>query len=151
MSGLKPILIAEDYDDDAVFLQRSLKKAGVMNPVFLVRDGAAVIAWLEGIGIYSDRDKYPLPAILFLDLKMPVSDGFTVLDWLKQRREFDEMLVVVLTGHQDTRNLSRAYELGADSFLTKPCELEDAQNLIEHFTGHWMLQDPPSDPPRQSP
>lgn len=143
MNGVKPILIGEDYEDDAVFLQRSLKKAGVMNPAFHVRDGTSVIAWLKGEGIYSDRAKHPIPCVLFLDLKMPGVDGFAVLEWLKGRKEFDEILVVVLTGDQETHKISHAYELGADSFLTKPCRVEDAQNLIRHFTGYWELRDAP--------
>jgi CheY-like chemotaxis protein len=138
VSGAKPILIADDYADDAVFLKRSIEKAGLQNPVYSVNDGAKVLAWLQGEGIYANRDNYPLPAVLFIDLKMPARDGFAVLRWLKERHEFDGMLVVVLTGDQHTEKIPLAYELGADTFLTKPCRKEDVENLIRHFTEYWV-------------
>jgi CheY-like chemotaxis protein len=139
----KAILLAEDFEDDAVFLQRVLKKAGVVNPVMVVGDGDKAIAYLRGDGVFSDREKFPIPGVLFLDLKMPGKNGFEVLEWLKDQSQLKELLVVVLSGYHEVRDVNRAYALGAHTFLVKPCNQEDFANLMKAFAGHWIHSSPP--------
>src|SRR5579883_2465504 len=110
---VKPILLAEDFPDDARILQTVLKKAGVLNPIFVVSDGAEALDYLKGEGFYADRTRFPLPAVLLLDLKMPKLDGFSVLEWCKAQPFLKDMLVVVLTGHREINAVNRAYSLGA--------------------------------------
>jgi CheY-like chemotaxis protein len=133
----KPILLAEDLEDDAKIIQYVLKKAQVMNPIIVVPDGAEAVAYLKGEGFYADRAKFPLPAVLLLDLKMPKRNGFEVLEWCKTQPELKNMLVVVLSGYQDLDSVNRAYALGAHSFLVKPCNVEDISNLMRSFKGYW--------------
>jgi CheY-like chemotaxis protein len=137
VSFIKPILLAEDVEDDALILKRVLKKAGVMNPVIVVRHGEEVIRYLQGDGSYSLRAKYPLPGVLLLDLKMPRRDGFEVLEWCRAQPHLKPMLIVVLTGLQEVGTMQRAYAMGADSFLVKPCNVEDMTNLTNTFVGYW--------------
>jgi CheY-like chemotaxis protein len=73
----KPILIADD--DDLTVTRRILKRAGAKNPILMVNDGDKVIAYLKGEGKFENREKYPIPAILFLDLKIRRIGGFQVL------------------------------------------------------------------------
>ena len=71
----KTILLAEDSPDDEFFFKRALNTAGVKNPVVVVRDGAQVISYLKGEGIFADRQTHPVPVVLFLDLHMPKISG----------------------------------------------------------------------------
>lgn len=132
----KAILLAEDDKADAEFFQRVLKKTGVINPVIQVSDGDEAIAYLNGDGEFSDRHKFPMPGILFVDLRMPRKDGFQVLKWIK-RSHVEDLLVVVLSAHHELGEIPHAYALGAHSFLMKPCIEEDIANLMKTFPGYW--------------
>lgn len=116
----KAILLAEDSLDDELFFRRVLLAAGVQNPVFATRDGRNTIAYLDGADPFSDRQAFPLPSILFLDLKMTPVDGWEVLAWLKAKPMFSKMPVIVLTQIEGMKELTKAYSLGAKSFLVKP-------------------------------
>src|SRR5438552_18695144 len=91
------ILLAEDDKDEVFLMRRGLEKAGVPNPLFVVENGREVIDYLAGNGQFSSREKYPLPGLMLLDLKMPWMDGFDVLAWLRTKKQFDTLPVVVLT------------------------------------------------------
>ena len=137
----KTILVVDDSEDDIVLLQHVFNMARVANPVIVLRDGEAALAYLKGEAEFADRVKYPVPAVVMLDLKMPRIDGFEVLQWIKNQPHLKQMLVIVLSVVQDVRQINRAYELGAKSFLTKPCGAEDFSNLMKTYQGYWALAD----------
>src|ERR1700674_4968478 len=91
------ILLVEDREDDVLLVRRAFAKANVLNPMQVVRDGREAIAYLKGEGKYSNRAEYPLPELLLLDLKMPGTDGFDVLKWMRQQPGLKALRVVVLT------------------------------------------------------
>src|SRR5437764_14104574 len=122
------ILIAEDLEDDVLIMRRSLDKAGITNPVQVVHNGEETIAYLRGEGRFSNRAEFPLPALLLLDLKMPRTDGFEVLAWIREQPTLKTLRVIVLTSSAELRDVNRAYSLGANSFLVKPMDFE---NFIE--------------------
>jgi CheY-like chemotaxis protein len=142
MNEGNPILVVDDSDDDAVFLKFVLKQAGVVNRVVVIQSGVEAVCYSNGEGVFADREKYPLPFILFLDLKMPNCDGFQVLDWLQQQPHLKSILVVVLLGDRKTRGLERAYRMGAHSFLVKPCRPQDILHLSRAFPGPWIISPP---------
>ncbi|HSU52578.1 MAG TPA: response regulator [Candidatus Dormibacteraeota bacterium] len=131
------ILLAEDDTNDVVLLQRAFHKAGLRDCVRVVRDGEQAINYLSGKGIYADRDKYPLPYLLLLDLKMPGTDGFEVLQWARGETDLKRLLIVVLTSSNLQTDVDRAYELGANSYLVKPVEFDEMVNLIQRFEAYW--------------
>jgi CheY-like chemotaxis protein len=135
----KPILIAEDYPDDVLLLEMALKQAGVANPAHSVRNGEEAMAYFSGEGDYADRDQFPLPGVLFLDLRLPRHNGFEVLQWLRSRPEFKDLLVVILTGARETRYVEHAYQLGANSFIIKPCNPSHIYTLMLYFRKYWTL------------
>ncbi len=146
------ILLAEDNDNDAFFIERAFRKARLANPILRVTDGEEVIAYLEGEGGYTDRTKYPCPYFLLLDLFMPKIDGFGVLKWIREHPLHRQMLVVVLTGqnldHPDHNPLvARAYELGANSFLRKTPNFEDMVKLAQTIGGYWLMVNVPPPAP----
>src|SRR5205807_1478000 len=99
------ILLAEDREDDIVLIQSALKAASVPYPIHVVRDGEEAIAYLNGDGAYSDRNKYPLPILMLLDLKMPRKDGFEVLEWIRQQVDLRTLRVVVLTSSERIKDV----------------------------------------------
>jgi len=133
----KTILIADDNENDAFAINATLKRAGINNSLMMVSDGSDVIAYFKGDKGYGDRTKFPRPSVLLLDLKMPRIGGFAVLEWLREKKELENLLVIVLTGHGELENLKRAYELGARSFLVKPCSVEDVGNLVRAYSMYW--------------
>ncbi|MEY2465898.1 MAG: hypothetical protein QOD03_419 [Verrucomicrobiota bacterium] len=113
-----------------------LKASGIQNPIIRVGDGDEVLAYLKGEGLYGNRQSFPLPGLLLLDLKMPRVDGFQVLEWIQTQPQLKNMLVVVLSGHNDLKDVKHAYTLGAHTFLVKPFKLEDMANLAASFSSH---------------
>src|SRR5262249_48425052 len=78
---------------------------------------------------YTDRVVYPVPDLLLLDIKMPGTDGFEVLRWIREQPQFAGMCVVMLTSSDEIRDVNRAYKLGANSFLVKPLDFVNAKEL----------------------
>jgi CheY-like chemotaxis protein len=112
------ILIAEDHEDDLFFVRRAIQKAGIVNPQLVFRDGAEVIEYL-------DRTKWneeTRPALLLLDLQMPVTDGYEVLTWLRKNPPMHGFPVIVLTGSESQRDSARAFALGAQGLFIKPVD-----------------------------
>jgi CheY-like chemotaxis protein len=132
------ILLAEDDENHVFLIRRAFKKAGLLNPLYVVRDGEETIAYVQGEGQFANRDEYPLPALLLLDLKMPRQDGFQVLEWVRKQPGLKRLPVVVLTSSEDIRDVNRAYDLGANSFLVKPLKIEDFMRLTEAIHGYWI-------------
>lgn len=134
------ILLAEDLENDAFLVRRALVNAGIKNPLHVVRDGEECMAYLNGVGKYSNRDEYPLPDILLLDIKMPRMDGFEVLKEIRSNKTFAALRVIVLTSSEDIFDVNKAYELGANSFLVKPHEFESYTRLMRTLCAFWLGQ-----------
>jgi len=133
-----PILLAEDRDDDVLLIRRAFASAYIPNPLYVVKDGEEAIAYLAGERRYANREEYPLPSLLLLDLKMPRMDGFEVLTWIRQQPSLKALRVVVLTSSSDLRDVTKAYQLGANSFLVKPVDFQNLIALIKTVEGYWL-------------
>ncbi len=141
------ILLAEDDSNDVLLIQRAFQKAGLRNILKTVGDGDQAIDYLRGKGAYSNREQYPLPFLLLLDLKMPGTDGFEVLEWLRNEPRLKRLLVVVLTSSNLQADVDRAYELGANSYLVKPVSFDEMVHLIQRFEAYWSeINRTPSSP-----
>jgi two-component system response regulator len=135
----KPILLAEDDADDVFMFRRHYERCGVHNPLHVVSSGEDVVKYFE-----ASRLNYPLPALLFLDLKMPIVGGLEVLDYLKRSSQ-DGFTTIVLSGSQDLKMVTQAYQLGAGSFLTKPIEKQEFCDLMARFEAVKMDGCPPAE------
>ena len=132
------ILLVEDRDDDVYLVRRALSKADVRNPFFVVQNGEEALAYLDGLGKYSNRDEFPLPDIMLLDLKMPRMDGYEVLRAVRSKPDFKALRIIVLTSSEDLNDVNKAYELGANSFLVKPLEFENYVAMMRTLCSFWL-------------
>jgi len=114
------ILLVEDNDDDVFFMRRAVAKAPVECSMQIVRDGQQALDYLQGNGVYADRSKYPMPILVFLDLKLPYIHGFSVLTWIRQQPALRDLCVLILTSSPEERDRQRAVDLDAKAFFVKP-------------------------------
>lgn len=134
------ILLVEDDPDDILLMKRAFKHGCVTNPMMVVRDGQRAIRYLNGEGEFVDRSKYPLPGLVLLDLRLPGPgpSGFDVLKRLRQIRELDATIVIVLTSSDREDDPDKAWKLGAHSFHVKPRAFEDLVQLVNRIREGWL-------------
>jgi CheY-like chemotaxis protein len=135
------ILIAEDREDDVLLIRRCLARADIFNPIQVVHNGDEVINYLSPKGKFASRDEYPLPSLILLDLKMPRTDGFEVLRWIREHPALKALRIIVLTSSEDMRDVNEAYELGANSFLVKPMDFENFVEIGRFLRDYWLRTD----------
>ncbi len=138
--GQRRILVAEDQTNDAFILERAFKKTGAKATLHFVRDGQEAIDYLEGEELFSDRNAYPLPTLLLLDLKMPRLNGFDVLEWVRSQKSLRRLLVVVFSSSEEMSDINRAYDLGANSYMVKPGDFDELLKLAEELGRYWLLR-----------
>jgi CheY-like chemotaxis protein len=129
---LRPVLYAEDEDNDAFLMQRAFAKAQVSNPLQVVNDGAAAIRYLSGTGEFSDRARFPAPCLVLLDLNLPRQSGLEVLQWARTQPSLQGLPIVILTSSNQNRDIGSAYTFGANGYLVKP---PSSERLIELVNG----------------
>lgn len=138
MADDKPILLVEDNADDIFLMRRALKVAGVSNPLFIVNDGEEAVDYLAGNGRYGDRTAYPLPALMFLDLQLPLKSGHEVLEWTRRRKGLETLVIIVLTSSEEPGDIARAYQMGANSYLVKPPTANELAEMATAFNLYWF-------------
>jgi CheY-like chemotaxis protein len=116
------VLLADDSEDDRILFELALRKVPEMRLVGIAHDGEQAIAYLAGKHPFADRHKFPYPDLLFLDLKMPRTTGFEVLDWLKTRQH--KPFITVFSGSELETDIKRARALGADAYKVKPANCD---------------------------
>jgi CheY-like chemotaxis protein len=141
-----PILIAEDDENDALILQRALRKVGFNNPFHISPTGTDAIRYLQGEGPYADRERYRFPRILFTDLKMPEMDGFELLHWLRSNPQCSIIPTLVLSASQLDSDITRAYKLGANSYLVKPSDFDQLVSILRLVFDYWQMCQKPKVP-----
>ena len=138
MSDHAVILVVEDQENDILLLRRAFASAAMTNPVHIVRDGEEALAYLTGEGKYSNRAEHPLPDLVLLDLKLPRMDGFEVLEWIRKQPGIRGLPVVVLTSSDQIRDINKAYEFGANSFLVKEFDFQNFVEVAKLLQRYWM-------------
>jgi CheY-like chemotaxis protein len=138
MTNQNAILLVEDNEDDVFLMKHALNGAGVTNPVFVVETGQQAIDYLAGANRYQDRSRYPMPVMVFLDLKLPLMSGHEVLAWIRSQRQLESLIVVVLTSSNEPSDVRRSYSLGANSYLVKPLSAQQLVDLAKAFNWSWL-------------
>ena len=137
MSEKQTILLVDDSENDLFLMRAAFKKAEFNNPLQEVHNGEEAIAYLKGDDPYSDRHMFPLPAVMLLDLNMPMKNGFDVLTWVRTQTGLKRLSIIVLTASMRTEDIERAFDLGANSFLVKPGNI-DALVAMSRCLRDWI-------------
>jgi len=141
MSNHAPVLVAEDDPNDVFLLRRAFQKVGIFNSIVVAHNGQEAIDYLSGHGPYRNRSSHPFPALLFLDLKMPLVDGFDVLTWLNHHRLEQSLPVVILSSSNQERDIERAQQMGASDYCVKPQQFEELVEIVKRVREKWLTPD----------
>lgn len=120
------------------FMRRAIASAGVDLPLQIAENGQVAIDYLSGVNGFADRGRHPLPFLLFLDLKLPQKSGLEVLAWIRSRPELRALLVLILTSSREESDVRKAYTLGANSFLVKPPNGTQLNELMRLVRAYWL-------------
>ncbi len=135
------VLLVEDDLNDIFLVKRAFKMAHLPDPLQVVTDGEEAINYLKGDGKYADRQGYPLPKLIVMDIKMPRRTGFEVLEWVKgDGRPLRRIPIVIVSSSDNPADINRAYELGANAYMVKPVNFKAVEHLFESITHYWGLE-----------
>jgi CheY-like chemotaxis protein len=144
-----PILLVEDEPPDAALFRRALQRASVQPPVVHLPDGDEAVNYLVGEGKYRDRQNYPLPSTVVLDIKLPRRSGFEVLEWIRsQSSDVAHVPVVVLSSSNMSSDVVKAYRKGANAYVTKPLTSQEYGRMTEILVAFWTQYNEQSSCPR---
>ena len=132
------ILLVEDEENDAQLLEMAFKKNGILNPVHWAKDGLEAIAYLNGGGAYANRERYPFPEVLILDLKMPRMTGLE-LAWIRDHPDFKVIPTIIMTSSRQDPDIEKAYELGANTYMIKPSSFAELGKMVKLAHEYWAV------------
>ncbi len=139
MSVSRSILLVEDSEDDVFLMQRALKFAQLRDALYVVGDGQEALDYLAGEGKYANRERYPMPAIVLLDLKLPKRSGFEILSWARCSARMYALIVVVFTSSNQPADITEAYRLGANSYVVKPVNFDQLVEFAKVLKAYWLF------------
>jgi CheY-like chemotaxis protein len=129
-------LVVDDSEDDRFLIVRALRNFWTA-PIHCLNSGNEAIAYLNGEGEFADRNQFPYPTTIMMDLKMPDGDGFDLLQNLKQNPLWAIIPTIVLSASGDPDDIKQTYALGASCYLTKPGPYEDLKKLMGELVRFW--------------
>jgi CheY-like chemotaxis protein len=133
------IIIVEDDPNDAELITRALRKHNLANKLVLLKDGAEALDFLFDKGSFPDKYDDGYPKVILLDLKLPKVNGIEVLRKLKSDERTKKIPVVILTSSREDRDLKDAYDLGVNSYVTKPIKFDEFAKVVSDLGMYWML------------
>jgi two-component system, response regulator len=139
-ANLVDVLIVEDNLDDAELTIRELKKHTKSAKFFHVKDGEEALQFIFATGKYSGkRNISNLPGIVLLDIKMPKVSGIEVLEKIKSDSRTQLVPVVMLTSSNESPDIKKCYDLGANSYIVKPVHFDDFASAIKNVGAYWLI------------
>ncbi len=132
------ILLADDDEDDRLLAIDALREAKLANDIATVADGEELMDYLHHRGKYSDPASSPRPGLILLDLNMPRKDGREALDEIRADADLRRIPIVVLTTSEAEEDILRTYELGVNSFITKPVSFEGLVQIMRTLRSYWL-------------
>jgi CheY-like chemotaxis protein len=131
------ILHVEDDPNDVLLVERAMKKSNAGATLKSVSDGDKAVSYLKGDNGFGDREKNPVPDLVLLDLKMPRKGGLEVLTWIRAQDQFKRLPVVIFTSSKHEQDITRAYDLGANSYLVKPVGFDSLLDTLKQVYLYW--------------
>lgn len=138
MDKKKIILLAEDDPDDRYLISEAIDETHLPVALYLVEDGEELLDYLKHRGKYTDREEWPEPWIILLDLNMPRKDGREVLIDIKNDPELRRVPIIILTTSQAEEDINRSYEGGVSGFITKPASFTGLQDVMKAIELYWL-------------
>lgn len=132
------ILLADDDEEDRMLASQALEESRVINDLRFVEDGDELLDYLYRRGRYEDPQSSPRPGLILLDLNMPRRDGREALREIKADAELRRIPVIVLTTSKAEEDIYRTYDLGANSFITKPVQFESLVSIMKEIGRYWI-------------
>lgn len=132
------ILLVEDDPEDQRLTQRAFRSSKLRNTLYIVSDGEQALDYLYQRGRFADPAASPRPDLILLDLNMPRIDGRTVLKRIKEDPDLRRIPVVVLTTSSQEEDIVRSYDLGVNSYITKPVEMSGFVRAIRGLEHYWF-------------
>jgi two-component system response regulator len=142
----KSILLVEDNPDDEALTRRAFKKNNIRNELIVARDGAEALDYLFGTGSHAGRDTRDTPELVLLDLKLPKVDGLEVLARIRADERTRLLPVVILTSSKEEQDMTRGYDLGANSYIRKPVDFNQFTEAVRQLELYWLVLN--ESPPR---
>jgi len=131
MTSLRPIILVEDNPDDERLTIRALRRGNVVNEILVARNGEEAITMVLNAN--------PLPSVVLLDLKLPKVDGLEVLRQIRANERTHKLPVVVLTSSSEENDIVDSYDLGANSYVRKPVEIDKFTEAIRQLGMYWAV------------
>jgi CheY-like chemotaxis protein len=138
MNELAHILLVEDNRMDAELTLDAFHEAKLLNTIHVASNGEMALDYLFGRGKYADRNTFPMPNLVLLDLKLPGIDGFEVLRQVKTMPILKRLPVVILTSSKEEGDRALSYDHGANSYLVKPVSFEGFLGVVRQIEGYWL-------------
>ena len=133
-----PILVADDDPDDRLLLREAFRDSRLANERHFAEDGQQLLDYLQRRPPYGDARRHPLPGLILLDLNMPRKDGREALREIKSDPALRRIPVVVLTTSQAEEDIYRTYDLGVNSFISKPVTFDGLVTVMKHLGRYWF-------------
>lgn len=133
-----PVLYAEDDENDIFLLRRAFRKAEISNRLEIVTDGQMAVDYLAGTGEYANREKYPFPELLLLDLNLPRQSELDVLEWIRATPAISKLPVLMLSSSNQKSDIEQAYALGVSSYLVKTGKPNHFLAMIQSIKQFWL-------------
>jgi len=128
----------DDNDADVLLTRQAFAAAHIANPLFSVSDGEEAVLYLEGFGPFANRAEFPLPHLVLLDLDMPKISGFRVLKWVRAHEHFKSLPIVIMSDSEREQDVTKAYQLGANSYLVKPTDFDALGSMMQATASFWL-------------
>jgi two-component system, response regulator len=132
------LLLAEDLEDDVFLFERALQRKKIGCTVRVASNGRQALDYLSGKGEFADRNAYPLPSLVVMDIKMPEMDGLEALKKIRQDEKLSKLPVVIFTSSKRDEDVELAYGLGANAYVVKPSDTNQLAETLETMTKFWF-------------
>jgi len=133
------VLLVEDSADDVELTLRALSRSDILVEVVVVHDGVEALNFIFGTGPYAGRNLNVMPAVVFLDLKLPRVNGFEVLQHIRADERTKLLPVVILTSSNEETDVIHSYELGANSYVCKPVDYMQFSETVRQLGSYWLF------------
>lgn len=138
MKSERCVLLAEDDANDVLLLKLAFEEVDIHNPIYVVNDGQEAIDYLSGEAKFSDRNKFPFPSLLILDLKMPRKTGIDVLQWLAKEEAVRCLPTIMLSSSTHPGDIEKAYRLGVNAFVVKSPGIAERMEFAKIIKKFWL-------------